>query len=298
MRAVIYVRQSLDKKGDELGVQRQESECRRLCADRGYQVVDVITDNSVSASTGTRPGYQKLLGLIERQEIDVAVVLKVDRLLRKLTDLEALIELIERTGVQIATVHGDLDLSSSSGRLIGRVLASVARAEMESKSERHILANAQKAALGRPHGSRRPFGYNSDLMTLYEPEAAVLRYMADRVMAGYSCKEIAYKLNELGHRTTTGKLWYPLTVRNMLIKKRYAGIREYRGTEYPAVWEPVFDADTWARLQLTIKLKRESARSVPVPAARKYLLTGILFCGSRNCQDLWMGVSRDLLIAS
>jgi DNA invertase Pin-like site-specific DNA recombinase len=68
-RAAIYARQSLDQSGGQLGVQRQESECRRLCSERAYTVARVITDNSVSASRGDRPGYKQLLGSLSAKRL-------------------------------------------------------------------------------------------------------------------------------------------------------------------------------------------------------------------------------------
>jgi hypothetical protein len=42
-RAVIYIRQSLDRNGDELAVERQLAECQRLCEQRSYTVVKTPT---------------------------------------------------------------------------------------------------------------------------------------------------------------------------------------------------------------------------------------------------------------
>lgn len=174
-------------------------------------------------------------------------------------------------------MEGQIDLSTPSGRLVGRLLASVARAEVEMKGARHRLANEQAARAGKPHGSRRPYGYEADLVTIRESEAAVLRAMADKIMAGWSFKEVAWWANQQGHRTSLGKLWFPITVRNMLQKKRYGGIRHYKGTDYPATWKPIFDAETWERLQLTMRLRGASSGRVE---GRKFLLTGLLRCGS------------------
>lgn len=278
-RAAIYVRQSLAKDGDELAVKRQERECRRLCELRGYDVAELITDNNKSASRGKRPGYERLLKSLGEGRFDVVVVYRLDRLLRRVIELEGLIELLERTGVAVATVQGDLDLSNAQGRLLGRILASVAKAEVETKSERHKLANRQKAEAGKPHhGGRRPFGYEDDMLTIREDEAALLREMAKRVIAGSGYKHVAHWLNAEGFRTTMGRLWYPLTVRNMLRKPRYAGIRVYEGVEYPAAWPAVFDELTWQQLQATMNRRKEAAGDVP--KARKYLLTGLAVCGS------------------
>lgn len=277
LRAIIYTRQSLAKDGDELGVQRQEAECRRLCELRRYSVVRVLTDNNQSASTGKRPAYKELLRSLEAGMAEVVVVLRLDRLLRKLTELETLIELSERTGVSIVTVQGDLDISNAQGRLLGRILASVARSEVEVKSERHKLANRQRATQGKPHGSRRPFGYEPDMLTIRESEAELLREMARRIIGGVGYKHVAYWLNRSGHTTTLGRQWYPVTVRNLLRKPRYGGYREYRGELFPAQWEAIFEPDLYERLQLAMKLKQQQAPDRP--RGRKYVLTGLLKCG-------------------
>ncbi len=75
LRATIYARQSLDKQGLELGVDRQEAECRRLADARGYTVTEVIRDNYRSASVGDRPGYKRLLDMIETRAIYVVFVM-------------------------------------------------------------------------------------------------------------------------------------------------------------------------------------------------------------------------------
>src|SRR4051812_20565846 len=88
LRAALYLRQSLDKEGLELAIERQETECRRLADARGYTVTEVIKDNNRSASEGDRPGYQRLLDLIHSHGIDVVIVLRLDRLLRQPIELE------------------------------------------------------------------------------------------------------------------------------------------------------------------------------------------------------------------
>lgn len=54
VRAVIYVRVSEDKSGEELGVDRQLGDCRALAERRGWQVIDVFADNDTSAAAGKK----------------------------------------------------------------------------------------------------------------------------------------------------------------------------------------------------------------------------------------------------
>ena len=161
-----YLRVSLDKSGDGLGIERQREDCRRLAEQRGWTVTSEIVENNTSATYGPRPGFEQLLQLMESQQIDTVIVWHVDRLLRKMTDLERVIELVETSNVRVATVSGEIDLGTDMGRMVGRIMASVARAEVERKSARHKRANLQKAQAGKPHGSKRAYGYEADLVTI------------------------------------------------------------------------------------------------------------------------------------
>ena len=61
MRAVIYLRQSKDREGNELAIERQRAECRRLCERRGWTIAEEVVENNRSrprpaglASSGRR----------------------------------------------------------------------------------------------------------------------------------------------------------------------------------------------------------------------------------------------------
>ncbi|MGZ6827716.1 MAG: recombinase family protein, partial [Mycobacteriales bacterium] len=128
LRAAIYARQSLDRTGEGAAVDRQVADCQAIADRRDWVVVETITDNDMSASTGKpRPGYQRLLSLMRSRSVDAVIVWHVDRLTRRLVDLEEVITICETTGVRLATVTGDLDLGTDTGRMLARILASVAR---------------------------------------------------------------------------------------------------------------------------------------------------------------------------
>src|SRR5690349_18353658 len=118
-RAFVYLRQSLDRTGSGAAVERQREDCLKLCAERGWEVAQVFVDNDVSASSRKpRPEYGRMLEAVEVGGAEVVVAWHVDRLTRRLTELEELIDLAQRTGLRIATVTGDVDLSTDAGRLV------------------------------------------------------------------------------------------------------------------------------------------------------------------------------------
>lgn len=155
MRAAIYIRISADQTGEGLGVQRQLDDCLALADRLGWKVVRRYDDNDLSAYNGKRrPGFEAMLTEMAIGKFDSLLCWHVDRLYRSMRDLERLIETAEANRVTIKTVQGgDLDLSTSAGRMVARILGSVARQESEHTAERRKRANAQKAvAGGGPHG--------------------------------------------------------------------------------------------------------------------------------------------------
>lgn len=278
----IYARISFDWEGKQLGIDRQCEDGRRVAEARGWEIGDEYLDNNLSAFERDlhRPHFERLLADLASGQIDGIIVYDLDRLTRQPEQLERIVRIYEsRPGLVFATVEHDIDLSTSDGKTMARVMIAFANKASMDTSRRQKRKNIQRAEMGLPHGSRRPFGYEADMLTIRDTEAAVLRDMAARIMTGHSYKDVAYYLNEQKITTTTGKLWFPITVRNMLLKKRYAGIRTHGDVDYPAVWPPIFDASTWERLQLTMRLRSEGKRQTVTPRGRKYLLTGLVYCG-------------------
>jgi DNA invertase Pin-like site-specific DNA recombinase len=279
IRCVIYARQSKTRDGSE-SIETQIEVCRTAAERFGFEIVAVLAEppsTSGYKNRGkSREKFKTLLRGFVSGEWELVMAYKTDRLSRGGGPGWApLLEAIERAQLDL-----DRSVATPSGFVsefeIG-IRATTDREESKKISERMSDIAERKAKQGKPQGGRRPFGYQKDMVTINEEEAAVLREIAGRVIAGKSYKSIAWWLNAEGVTTSGGKLWYPLTVRNTIIKPRYAGYREHDGQLYPATWKPIFDAETWEQLKTAVLLK--TATNPNVPKARRYMLTGLAFCG-------------------
>jgi site-specific DNA recombinase len=288
VHVAIYARLSKDLDGLSTNTAIQVSECldgvARYAAVRGVRadVAAIFEENDVGASEYSkkqRPGFRELVELIKENKVDVIFATEVERLVRRPGEAEMLIDLTYATNLKEIqlTSSESYDLSTSVG--IQRLRNAVNLAERESRktSERLRRKQAYRARAGLSHGSRRCFGYKSGNNQIDEYEAAVLREMGSKLLAGCSFKEIAYWANEQGYKTAEGKLWYAVTIRNSLRRVRYAGIREHRGAYYPAMWPAIFDATTWERMQSKIRASADRYAGQRKP--RRYLLTGLVHCG-------------------
>ena len=276
--AGIYVRISQDRDGERAGVQRQREDCERLAKQHGWTVADIYEDNDVSASTGRkRPAYERMLADIESGRISAVAVWSLDRLHRRPIELERFIDLAERRKLALANVAGDVDLATSAGRLHARLMGSVARHEVEQKSERQRRAATQAAQEGRWAGGPRPFGYQPGGLKIDRAEARAIRRAYDDLLAGVSLGEIVRGLNARGVTTSLGKQWSGTQVRTVLLRARNAGLRSHLGEIVgPAQWPAIVSEDTW---RAASALLLDPSRKTSPGYGRIYLLSGIAICG-------------------
>jgi site-specific DNA recombinase len=275
--AGIYVRISSDRLGDQLGVTRQKEDCLAEAARRGWTIAEIYEDDDRSAFNGKpRPEYQRLLTDIREGRRDGVMAWRLDRLHRRMAELEDFITLSDRERVALATVTGDVDLSTSSGRLMARTMGAFGAHESEVKSERIRRKHLELAEHGKVSGGgTRPYGYTLDRRQVVDTEAAVIRDVAKRVLAGDSLRSICTDLNEHGTRSVTGREWTPTVLRTMLLSARISGQRERHGEIVSrAEWPPIIRPQQTLRLRaLLTDPDRRTNRT-----ARRYLLTGMVRC--------------------
>jgi site-specific DNA recombinase len=275
----VYTRISRDPTGAELGVRRQDKDCRALCEREGWEIAAAFVDDDRSAYSGKpRPGYRALCDLLAADAADVLVAWHPDRLTRHPRELEDLIDLLEQTRTTVRTCQtGEYDLATPSGRTTARIVGAVARGESEHKSarlRRKHLELAENGALSG--GGYRPFGYERDRVTIRPGEAEIVREIAGRVLAGESLHAIAANLNARGLSTTTGAKWKPQPLRRILLSPRIAGLRGHRGEiAATAVWPAII---TQADHRRIVAILTDPARTKNNGRQRR-LLTGLLVCG-------------------
>lgn len=276
--AAIYCRISEDPGGEGLGVKRQEQDCRALAERKGWGVADVYIDNDVGAWSGKRrPQYRRMLADLKAGTIDAVIVYHLDRLTRRPIELEEFFEACDAAGVRhLACVTGDVDLSTHDGQFMARILGAVARKESDDKSRRTTRKHQELAEAGRAVGGTRPFGYESDRVTVIEEEAELLREAAERILAGETVYGLVADWTRRKIPTSRGGRWSQQAFRRMLQNPRLVAKRAYKGQIVAdGQWPAILDEATFARLQVTLDGRHTSYGF----GARKYLLTGFLLCG-------------------
>jgi DNA invertase Pin-like site-specific DNA recombinase len=276
MRAAVYARES---KGDLDSRDRQREDAVRLADQRGWQVVLRLGDDDTSAAgKRTRPGFERLLTAVTSGEVEAVVAWSLDRLTRNRRDTVRLIETCQTHGVTLALVRGsDLAMDTPAGRMTADILASVARAEIETKSDRQRRAQIQAAERGDPP-SRRAFGYRPGGLEVDPVEGPAVADAFTRLLAGGSLTGITKAWNAAGYRTVGGKPWTAPAVRALIRNGRYAAIRMYRRQEVgPGNWPAIVPEQTW---RAAVALLDDPARRATLQGqARRWLGASYYTCG-------------------
>ncbi|MFC1961188.1 recombinase family protein, partial [Chloroflexota bacterium] len=108
-RAAIYTRVSSEEQVDGYSLSAQEVETRRVCQQKGWEVVRVYTDPGRSGRTAIRPGFQAMIDDAEAGQFDVIVVHKLDRFSRSLLDTLSYLGQLDKTNVSFISATEDFD---------------------------------------------------------------------------------------------------------------------------------------------------------------------------------------------
>jgi DNA invertase Pin-like site-specific DNA recombinase len=221
MKAIGYVRVSTQEQVEGgVSLDNQESKIKAYAICKDIDLVEIIQDPGCSAKDLIhRAGIQRVINLVKTKEIDAVVIYKLDRLTRSVKDLGYLIEIFEKSEVDLMSVQDSIDTSTAAGRLVLNVMGSVAQWEREVIGERTGEALAYKKANNQVYGEI-PYGYRKEgeSLVMDSGEQENIKLMKSLREQGHSYRQIAKKLEQEGILTKKGLTkWNHKTVKCILM---------------------------------------------------------------------------------
>jgi site-specific DNA recombinase len=246
---------------------------------QGAQVAHVFEELDQSGGRRDRPLLEAALGRIEHGESQGIVVAYLSRFGRSLLDGLSAIQRIRDAGGTFVSVQEGLDLSTDTGRLILRVMFSIAEWELDRTRTNWLIARERAVArgIGAP---TPPFGYRrgpQKRLVVDPVEGPLVHELFERRAASASIAELCDFLAAAGARTSQGRsLWRPQTVRKLLANRVYRGEVHHSGFSKANAHPALVDEPAWQRAQESV-LHRTLDNSPEIA-----MLRGILRCA--GCQ--------------
>jgi DNA invertase Pin-like site-specific DNA recombinase len=290
----IYTRLSVAKDSREAtgeAIDRQLDRCRALADAKGWRVAEHYSDVDVGAYRAPgrkrppeRAEFERMLADVQAGHIGGLVFFKLDRLVRDHGDFERVLAVCEAHGAKLACVVDAIDTSTPTGEAMARTMVTFSRLESQTTALRVAARKEQNARAGKPAVSAwRPYGYTWNGLELVGEEAAVLRLAGERLLAGWSLREVTRAANAAGAVGTTGRPFNTTRLKKILLSPRVAGLRAYKGEVVAeGAWPAVFDRETWEQIRLVLTDAGRGANR-PGRPPRWLLVGGLARCGYEDC---------------
>ena len=158
----IYTRKSkFTGKGES--IENQIDKCKKFIEFKfniDTKHIELFVDEGFSGKNENRPQYQLMMHKIKNKEIDSIVIYQLNRLGRNARDIHNTMQLCDDLGTVIYSATEGFDSSTSFGRAVIGILASLAQLEREQLAERVKDNMYTLAKMGRWLGGQSPLGFD------------------------------------------------------------------------------------------------------------------------------------------
>lgn len=294
MRCAIYVRVSTEeqaKEGYSLNAQIEKLEA--FAYSQSWTITKRYIEEGKSAKDIDRPELKKLLA--ELDQFDVVLVYKLDRLSRSVGDINYLLKTFDESKVSFKSATEPYDTTTSQGKLLINIFASLAQFEREQLAERVKMGMRRKHDEGLRNGSTAPFGYDlvNGKLVINENEAKWVKYIFETYLTK-GATHIAKHLTNKGVLTKQGVYWRDTSIRYALSNPVYygylrwnyrelSGKRTYEESIVPGEHDAIIDKSLFNEVQKV----RQERQQKGTKTTTSYMFSGVLRCA--RCGDLMFG---------
>jgi site-specific DNA recombinase len=198
MKTIGYIRVSTSKQ--KLSISNQISEIKKWSNKNNADVelIEIIQDEGISGDALVRNGFDKMVGMIDRKEIDCVVCLNLSRIGRKAAQTLELINKCLEKDVALIDLQDGTDTRTAGGRMSVKMRAVIYEEELFRIRENIRGVIRYKKENGLVYNGRVAYGMydKNGILEEDEFEMKIVRNMKNLKSRGHSLYAIAKKLNE------------------------------------------------------------------------------------------------------
>ena len=217
-KAILYVRVSTDEQAEKgYSLAHQEERLRSHCLHNNIEVVAFFKEDH-SAKSFERPQFKRLLEFIKtnRNLADMLLFLKWDRFSRNAADAYAMINQLNRSGVEPQAMEQPLNMEIPEHKFMLAIYLAAPEVENDRRAL-NILAGMRKAMKeGRWMGTA-PKGYKRSRDEFNRPciipgkEASLVKWVFEQMATGaYHIEEVRKMATKKGLTTKRSAFWWLL----------------------------------------------------------------------------------------
>ncbi|MEP7374741.1 MAG: recombinase family protein, partial [Chitinophagaceae bacterium] len=246
-RAFLYVRVSTDEQAEKGYSQKhQDDRLKQYCAFTNIEIAGVYWED-YSAKTFDRPEFKKLLAHLKkhRNSADLLLFLKWDRFSRNIAEAYAMINQLNKLGIEPQAIEQPLDLDIPENKIMLAFYLAAPEVENDRRSLNTIAGMRRAMREGR-HVNMAPKGYknardeNENPIIIIGKDAPLIKWAFEEIARGvYNVIEVWKMAKEKGLDTSKAQIW------NILRNPFYCGrlfipaYKDEKAMVVPAIHEAI-----------------------------------------------------------
>jgi DNA invertase Pin-like site-specific DNA recombinase len=223
MKAAIYIRVSTEGQATEgVSLEAQQAKLQAWAALNDAEVIGVYQDAGISGTREDRPGLAAAIETACKHKAAL-VVYSLSRLSRSTSHTIELANRLEKAGAELVSLTEKIDTSTAAGKMVFRMLATLAEFERDQIAERTKAAMNHKRSLNERIGT---VPYGSDLaddgikLQANAAEVEAIGLINELRAAGLSLRDIANELTKRSIPTKKGNAkWSHTAIQAILTRK-------------------------------------------------------------------------------
>ena len=197
-----------------------------------WEMVEIFADEGLSGmKADNRAEFQRMIRMCETKQIDLIVTKSVARFARNVKEALAYDRQLKLLGIGVQFEKEGINTLSLGDEMLLSTFAAIAQEESQAISQNLRLSIAKRMEAGEYVSSSTPYGFRlvDKELTIYEPEAEIVRWIYHSYLNGWSTAEIARELSQKGIPSKTGKSnWTGYRISYILTNERYKGDCRYQ----------------------------------------------------------------------
>ena len=227
LNAVGYNRVSTPGQVDNTSLSYQSKVIKNRANADGVNLIKIFSEEGKSGTNTNRPQYQALMDYIDKNDIDILYISKVDRLHRDEANMFNDIKRLRNKGVRIIAIEDGIDTADDSTDLAVAVLTAIGANFSRNLGKRSMSGLVSRATDCMHTGGKPPYGFkvNRDTMLLEPDEttAPAVKKMFELYADGFGTADIIKWLKDNGYKTSKGNDFKVNTINEILHNEKYKG---------------------------------------------------------------------------
>ncbi|MBF0280780.1 MAG: recombinase family protein [SAR324 cluster bacterium] len=199
-------------------IKKQSEIIQKYAKTHGMKLKKVFSDIEETSVSLELPNLKKIIQLAEKNELDVLIVARLDRVTRSIRPFHQFIQKVCQTnGVTFISIEEDINTSTNEGRSVLQVIDIIAKWDSKMISDRTKELIERKRTIGERVG-HAPFGfvYEQKKLVPFVPELKIAFLIKEkRNDEGLSYHKIAKYLNRSRIPSKRGGSWYAETIKTI-----------------------------------------------------------------------------------